>query len=116
MRTACVTQSYSSRRPNPPPSRWLCTTTLSSGRPVTRAAVPCARVRVCEPVHTSQRSFCTWTVQFIGSRSEEHTSELQSQSNLVCRLLLEKKKKKTGRGTVECDSQAAVSDYCGYDR
>src|SRR5688572_32166095 len=29
-----------------------------------------------------------------GIRSEEHTSELQSQSNLVCRLLLEKKKKK----------------------
>src|SRR2546430_5468284 len=28
-----------------------------------------------------------------GARSEEHTSELQSQSNLVCRLLLEKKKK-----------------------
>src|SRR2546430_4288564 len=27
-----------------------------------------------------------------GKRSEEHTSELQSQSNLVCRLLLEKKK------------------------
>src|SRR5688572_31035375 len=30
----------------------------------------------------------------ITGRSEEHTSELQSQSNLVCRLLLEKKKKK----------------------
>src|SRR2546430_15141214 len=29
----------------------------------------------------------------ISRRSEEHTSELQSQSNLVCRLLLEKKKK-----------------------
>src|SRR2546430_13034076 len=29
------------------------------------------------------------------SRSEEHTSELQSQSNLVCRLLLEKKKNRT---------------------
>src|SRR2546427_1380470 len=29
-----------------------------------------------------------------GDRSEEHTSELQSQSNLVCRLLLEKKKKR----------------------
>src|SRR5690606_40290492 len=29
-----------------------------------------------------------------GSRSEEHTSELQSRENLVCRLLLEKKKKK----------------------
>src|SRR2546427_5559909 len=31
----------------------------------------------------------------LDGRSEEHTSELQSQSNLVCRLLLEKKKKKT---------------------
>src|SRR2546430_9902481 len=30
-------------------------------------------------------------------RSEEHTSELQSQSNLVCRLLLEKKKTPTSR-------------------
>src|SRR2546430_7875744 len=30
-------------------------------------------------------------------RSEEHTSELQSQSNLVCRLLLEKKKKDTAK-------------------
>src|SRR2546430_3342952 len=30
-------------------------------------------------------------------RSEEHTSELQSQSNLVCRLLLEKKKKKRNK-------------------
>src|SRR2546427_2395323 len=29
-----------------------------------------------------------------GGRSEEHTSELQSQSNIVCRLLLEKKKKR----------------------
>src|SRR2546427_6145737 len=33
----------------------------------------------------------------LACRSEEHTSELQSQSNLVCRLLLEKKKKKTTR-------------------
>src|SRR5256886_6322290 len=32
-----------------------------------------------------------------GGRSEEHTSELQSQSNLVCRLLLEKKKKFTSK-------------------
>src|SRR5260370_28059085 len=33
------------------------------------------------------------------SRSEEHTSELQSHLNLVCRLLLEKKKKKKNRDT-----------------
>src|SRR5690606_35109365 len=32
-------------------------------------------------------------VRMIGTRSEEHTSELQSRENLVCRLLLEKKKK-----------------------
>src|SRR5690606_41969990 len=31
-------------------------------------------------------------VQFVQARSEEHTSELQSRENLVCRLLLEKKK------------------------
>src|SRR5688572_31049424 len=34
-----------------------------------------------------------------GGRSEEHTSELQSQSNLVCRLLLEKKKKNQKKNT-----------------
>src|SRR2546427_2131191 len=36
----------------------------------------------------------TWGGPRHTSRSEEHTSELQSQSNLVCRLLLEKKKNK----------------------
>src|SRR5688572_32365858 len=36
-----------------------------------------------------------WRCLEVGAgRSEEHTSELQSQSNLVCRLLLEKKKKR----------------------
>src|SRR5688572_31596062 len=39
--------------------------------------------------HRRRRKLCRHR-----SRSEEHTSELQSQSNLVCRLLLEKKKKK----------------------
>src|SRR5438034_5903048 len=33
----------------------------------------------------------------VGGRSEEHTSELQSHSDLVCRLLLEKKKKNSQR-------------------
>src|SRR2546430_3815645 len=37
----------------------------------------------------------TWPI--ISSRSEEHTSELQSQSNLVCRLLLEKKTSSLGQ-------------------
>src|SRR2546430_9872826 len=38
----------------------------------------------------------------ISNRSEEHTSELQSQSNLVCRLLLEKKKKITNDRSDHC--------------
>src|SRR5256886_7370634 len=37
----------------------------------------------------------SWENRRSRMRSEEHTSELQSQSNLVCRLLLEKKKKTT---------------------
>src|SRR2546430_8385573 len=46
-----------------------------------------------------------------GGRSEEHTSELQSQSNLVCRLLLEKKKKKNvAAHTADIDEHAHTLD------
>src|SRR2546427_6319120 len=41
-------------------------------------------------------------------RSEEHTSELQSQSNLVCRLLLEKKK------LIECNSELEIYTDSNY--
>src|SRR5205085_5586257 len=44
----------------------------------------------CPPTLTSRPRLCISLI-----RSEEHTSELQSQSNLVCRLLLEKKKTDT---------------------
>src|SRR2546430_10195017 len=42
-------------------------------------------------------------------RSEEHTSELQSQSNLVCRLLLEKKNKRTPRPSSPAPSVSRTS-------
>src|SRR5437867_7016573 len=45
------------------------------------------RVTVC------QREARSWVAQYHQHRSEEHTSELQSPYDLVCRLLLEKKKK-----------------------
>src|SRR2546427_4529345 len=45
-------------------------------------------------------------------RSEEHTSELQSQSNLVCRLLLEKKKKRHQIDVPDCLRSRASSAYC----
>src|SRR2546430_13122769 len=48
-------------------------------------------------------------------RSEEHTSELQSQSNLVCRLLLEKKKKKTIK-EYQLKNYALVQDVKYYQR
>src|SRR5256886_3541614 len=44
------------------------------------------------------------------SRSEEHTSELQSQSNLVCRLLLEKKKTQQQAGCIR-----QPSPYSSFD-
>src|SRR5688572_32597917 len=44
-------------------------------------------------------------------RSEEHTSELQSQSNLVCRLLLEKKKKKNKQNKTITTKQTNTENY-----
>src|SRR2546427_9015787 len=44
------------------------------------------------------------------ARSEEHTSELQSQSNLVCRLLLEKKKQSRGTCRPMCHSVQHVTE------
>src|SRR5260370_9306297 len=48
-------------------------------------------------VRTAQAANCTrpyWIWWYAQNRSEEHTSELQSHLNLVCRLLLEKKKRR----------------------
>src|SRR5579859_8267745 len=51
------------------------------------------RVRGRAAVHAGmQIGLCALGLDLRVHRSEEHTSELQSQSNLVCRLLLEKKK------------------------
>src|SRR4051812_49987284 len=50
----------------------------------------------------------------LGQRSEEHTSELQSHVNLVCRLLLEKKKKKTSIATL-CLNAAVRTRQRQYD-
>src|SRR5438067_9555710 len=47
----------------------------------------------------------------VGQRSEEHTSELQSRFDLVCRLLLEKKKKTTRTSTHTTYSRSNPSHY-----
>src|SRR5690606_41664545 len=70
-----------SRCSMPTPTRWCCW-------PRWRPSIPAWT----GPGRASKRSRTR-----TGSRSEEHTSELQSRENLVCRLLLEKKKKKCRR-------------------
>src|SRR5438445_3151095 len=62
---------------------------------------PCCSPRSSRPIGRRSRS---------SSRSEEHTSELQSRQYLVCRLLLEKKKKKKTYEVTE-----ATIDTCEHD-
>src|SRR5215475_15071279 len=63
--------------------------------PVFTAIHAVARRLEDSPIATCGQD-CHWESRgaWTGERSEEHTSELQSRENLVCRLLLEKKKKK----------------------
>src|SRR6266853_6478936 len=56
-------------------------------------ALPISESGQCGSAHPVEETGIV-TRHGLFQRSEEHTSELQSQSNLVCRLLLEKKKKK----------------------
>src|SRR2546428_5016650 len=73
----------------PPRSTLFPYTTLfrSTGAPARRPSQ--------SPVATSRR--LPQNEQIARARSEEHTSELQSQSNLVCRLLLEQKQRPRGK-------------------
>src|SRR2546421_9315037 len=59
---------------------------------------------------TARAACCDWG---LSGRSEEHTSELQSRSDLVCRLLLEKKKKKKKQDT-SVSSSAIRRSVAGY--
>src|SRR2546430_13347666 len=81
----------------PPRSTLFPYTTLfrSHPRPVAQRPGQAALARpAAVAVHDDGHVARHGPVQADLRRSEEHTSELQSQSNLVCRLLLEKKKKK----------------------
>src|SRR2546430_11712353 len=80
----------------PPRSTLFPYTTLFRSFPTESSRYARRAGRCCPARNTGGR--CDHTdLQYSGlgniCRSEEHTSELQSQSNLVCRLLLEKKKK-----------------------
>src|SRR5256885_3841031 len=70
-------------------SCWLSTSSISRNDMSGLTSVIAYRTK--PPGSPDPRCRQMWSVR----RSEEHTSELQSPCNLVCRLLLEKKKKKT---------------------
>src|SRR5688572_32273748 len=78
------------RRP-PRSTLFPYTTLFRSPVPVDQPVQPGVRIQVGVPDLVEQRPY-------VLPRSEEHTSELQSQSNLVCRLLLEKKNQQSQRG------------------
>src|SRR2546430_10780077 len=63
-----------------------------SGRGTRRVAAKTKRDPVAAMIRTFGEAHAAAAAEILRGRSEEHTSELQSQSNLVCRLLLEKKK------------------------
>src|SRR5215471_20246741 len=87
------------RRGIPRPARWSRTSGPIVGSPSTHASnrgldrAKQAAARTKNPVVGSPGTTMP-TVPSPTARSEEHTSELQSRRDLVCRLLLEKKKKK----------------------
>src|SRR2546430_7230475 len=80
------------RRP-PRSTLFPYTTLFRSPRSYSPHVFGASRSRLEDPgVRAWDRKRTTTEATGYTSRSEEHTSELQSQSNLVCRLLLEKKK------------------------
>src|SRR5438270_7732331 len=85
----------------PPRSTLFPYTTLFRSQPPV-----CAEATIRASQNEKLKRSCTVNA-LSRSRSEEHTSELQSQSNLVCRLLLEKKKEMQVRQSVIPDTQSA---------
>src|SRR2546427_8995709 len=76
-------------------SKRLTSSTLRTPPPTVRGMNTCAATSstACRMrSRSSELAVMSRNVSSSAPRSEEHTSELQSQSNLVCRLLLEKKK------------------------
>src|SRR5256885_12591395 len=98
----------------PPRSTLFPYTTLFRSRDVDPIALDTGRSFGLSPVERLARITLPSSVPYIAtgvriaSRSEEHTSELQSPCNLVCRLLLEKKKQ-LGRCVCRCRAHTVPS-------
>src|SRR5688572_32738091 len=73
----------------------IYTLSLHDALPIYDACTPLSLPRTPLSLRATSVRNCDAGSPNADARSEEHTSELQSQSNLVCRLLLEKKKQKS---------------------
>src|SRR2546427_1876162 len=97
----------------PPRSTLFPYTTLFRSKDRVPDAVAGERLeRLIAAVRQVARSQNVALVGTTHERSEEHTSELQSQSNLVCRLLLEKKKNITQGHVAKCNMENTTYIYC----
>src|SRR2546422_6944413 len=102
----------------PPRSTLFPYTTLFRSTPISKAASPQSAARnawaaamsaaAAWPARTARFCWMAWYAPI--GRSEEHTSELQSRLHLVCRLLLEKKKK---RKKDECEAERVINVRSG---
>src|SRR5438067_10444233 len=95
----------------PPRSTLFPYTTLfrSSVTPANGPIVLCPRTVHAQWFHVAPALQRGLPKTFILERSEEHTSELQSRFDLVCRLLLEKKKKTNEHDAVYSDTDVFLS-------
>src|SRR2546427_13215350 len=92
--TSCFISFFFLMIRRPPRSTLFPYTTLFRSTALLREAVETTLLLLGQNGHEESLFLHRWPeVEKETLRSEEHTSELQSQSNLVCRLLLEKKKK-----------------------
>src|SRR5699024_12542352 len=117
---SCATLLYSSCYPHSPPLLYfssplsflsnatapseIYTLSLHDALPISfvgRCAAPCGQYPLCGATLQKELRPGGPAGHRHRKRSEEHTSELQSRFDLVCRLLLEKKKKTNKRDTLE---------------
>src|SRR2546427_6806638 len=96
------TCGYNTNVRSPAPGTTHPASTIGTTRPISRPPPTPSRYDQAVTPPASSQVVTSWPCTTSAdasdapkARSEEHTSELQSQSNLVCRLLLEKKKIKT---------------------
>src|SRR5438132_5001608 len=93
----------------PPRSTLFPYTTLFRSTPFSRTSNGMKSTGVSKAPRGEVHDRCHRRIAGRAARSEEHTSELQSHSDLVCRLLLEKKKKKQPKSKIQIKTSTIIT-------